>query len=683
MKNAIYDPNQFNSYQDYIIDFLAKHRDVEICINPEKNSQGMDLGRLMDECSSPLPISKSELVANYRKAIRDNELEAFLYYYTDIMMQYWLDSNGRFKPKILAALQNRRADEQPSLEQVLYCDGNGQPDPDKTLILQGKFIAGMIKNLFEIVCNEIKVEVESSNDPQEVKEDLLAELIHTPSNGIDARLFAFPEKIEEELKKQSTRTYLTQFTSDSQEDQTKVITFEKLQEYRQQRDANNLPIKLQFAAMIPEFKEAYNPVKHGSYPNYLQAFLKEDKYVRLDITANDEFNITRLFNNLTTILPEDINKLWREYKAAIDSNDLESWVYGMVDRICSFWLDEQGKFKPEIEQTLAVYRREYFNQAITALEDKLSRQTLNSQPAKESKEKIAQLKELRQQDIAEFLYGVNLENKTEFSDKVITSMVMNLAGFIDTEFSPKAGLKRDKYINQPVYGHDSRGIMEIGKERRAKPSVKVSQFALQSHGDSSKAITFAKLQAYRQEKKQRAEKARENAITVNSASQLVAFGGLGLIMLGGALIMSGVGTIPGLSVMGAGAILVAGGFVGMVVSEARATRLQAASVTTKPASVIRESSSDVNSRLQAHKLAREFQQIRAINTENSSTDSSPESSPRDYQVNESATKKSTWGQWARSGFGLFAVSRSEEEKTLSPNSNDYGTYQQPSKTLTP
>ncbi len=682
MKNAIYDPNQFNSYQDYIIDFLAKHRDVESCINPEQNSQGMDLGRLMDNCSSPLPISELELVANYKKAIRDNELEAFLYYYTDIMMQYWLDSNGRFKPEILAALQSRRIDEQPSLEQVLYCNEDGQPDLHKTAILQEKFIAGMIKNLFEIVSNAIKAEIQSSNDTEEVKEDLLAELIHLPKSGLDSRLYAFPEKMEQEFKNQSTRTYLTQFTSDSQEDQTKVITFKKLQKHRQQRDANKLPIELRFAAMIPEFKEAYNPVKHGSYPNYLQAFLKEDKYVRLDITANDEFNITRLFNNLTTILPDDIDKLWREYKAAIDSNDLESWVYGMVDRMCTFWLDEQGKFKPEIEQTLAVYRREYFNQAITALEDKLSRQTLNSQPAKELKEKIAQLKKLRQQDIAEFLYGVNLENKTEFSDKVITSMVMNLTGLISTEFSPKAASKQDKYISQPL-GYNQQGMMEIGKERRAKPSVKVSQFAQQEHADNSKAITFAKLQAYRQEKKQRAEKAKEIAITVNTTSQMAVLGGFGLMVLGTALILSGVGTIPGLAVIGAGAALATGSFFVMAFSEVSVARLQTASATTKPASVSRESSLEVNSRLQAHKLAKEFQQIRAINTENSSTDSSPENSPRDYQVNESATKKTTWGQWARSGFGLFAVSRSEEEKTLMPNSNDYGTHQQQSKTPTP
>lgn len=414
MKNAIYDPNQFGSYQDYIIDFLTTNSAVASCINPEKNSQGMDLGRLMDECSSPLPISKSELAANYKKAVRNNELEAWLYYYTDIMMQYWLDSQGQFKPEILAALQSRRIDERPSLEQVLYCDASGQPDPHKTAILEGKFIVGMVKNLVEVVSNEIMAEIKSSNNTEEVKEDLLAEQIHIPQNGLDPRLLAFPEKVEQEIKKQATRIYLTQFTSDVQQDQTKVITFAKLQEYRQ---------------------------------------------------------------------------------------------------------------------------------------------------------------------------------------------------------------KKGQQAIQP------------------KPIA-------------------------------------------NTVSQMVVLGGVGLIVLGTALILSGVGTIPGLAVIGAGAALATGGFIGMVFSD-KAASFQAPSAKTKPASVSRESSVEVSSRLQAHKLAIEFQKVRAINIESSSTDSSPESSPRDYQINESATKKSTWGQWARSGFGLFAVSRSEEEKMLLPNNNNYDTYQQQSETPTP
>ncbi|MDF2867856.1 MAG: hypothetical protein K0S11_1326 [Gammaproteobacteria bacterium] len=431
-----YDPNQHGSYQSYIINFLSNDSSVASCINPEHNSQEMDLGKMMDECPSPLPFSKLELVANYRKAVQNNELEAWLYYHLDTIMQYWLDAQGQFKPEILAALQGHRIEQQPSLAQLLYQDENGQKDSQKTAVYQGKFIAGMAKNLLEVIAAEITQEILFSNKLN--KQDLLAKQIYLPFEGLDLRLYVSPEKMESEFQKRPSRTYLTQFTSDVQVDQTNVITFAKLQDYRQQKDANLLPGNLKFAPLVPEFKKTYNPDKYDSYQHYLHVFLKEDRYVRKAITADKEFDPTRLFNNLKTILPEDINKLWQTYKVAVDSNKLANWVYDMVDRVCQFWLNEQGKFKPEVEQIFTAYRREYFNQAITMLEDRLSRQASNSEIAKDLPGQIAKLKELREQNITEFLYGVKAENKTELSTKVISSIVMNLVGLISAEFSQKA-----------------------------------------------------------------------------------------------------------------------------------------------------------------------------------------------------------------------------------------------------
>ena len=262
-----------------------------------------------------------------------------------------------------------------------------------------------------------------------------------------------------------------------------------------------------------------------------------------------------------------------------------------------------------------------------------------------------------------------------FRSKVISSIVMNLVGLISAEFSQKAKSERDKYITQPL-GYNLQGMGRVGKEKSHKQAATVDKFAQQENADNSEAITFAKLQAYRQQKEQQLIKP---AKIVNTVSQLAVFGGFGLILLGTALILSGVGIIPGLAVMGAGGMLATGGFAGIVVTDAKVIRFDSSSRNSnqKMRLLMQRDQNSNSDNVLSEDISSMPEDISDMSEDISDMSEDISDMSEERQRDHGNTKQTTWGQWIRSGFGLFKVSQSE----MSQGDSRYDTSDEQPKLL--
>jgi hypothetical protein len=693
------------SYENYLLTYVAQDHDLSTWV-VNHGGEKIDMTRLLNNLQDFLPIDANELLISYVTTIRSNNLTEWLYQFIYELSLHWLDESGRLKPIFLQVFAQHRlhffdthisklSDELNSLGDknstqaqakqkkiVRYTELRNQ---DITEFLYGENGCEQekIKNVSLTTISGFATAIGMLLQGQfatKFKPEAQSDFIELPFHGFDFEKVANIEKItKDELVPNISGFAGRWLRGDDHENQ---ITLVKLQAYAVTQQAKLLRPSLN-SQENNDNHPSFAAMPYKDYQDYLLDFLATDGDVAKCFAAQGGLEVeqTRLTNHLTSILPLSVEELWAEYKVAIDQARLKDWVYSMVDRVCAYWLQEDGKLKPEISHIFAQHRSAYFQGFIQNYQQELqSLGNSNSPRARKLKQLIASDERQRDRNIEEVIYGADQEKVSEVADKFISSVVMSLAGYVSKEFS---NLAAPDEIQTYIIDHtviipklDDEGVDDLDHEDEILNGNKViiSSFALYGQNQKSvHTIDLAKLQQYRQTANSAmatthaptpspdmAKLPKTTASirnTINGLSQLAFIGGGGLVVLGAVLCATGL-FIPGLACIGVGV-----GSMGISTVAIAATQPKAKTNLEMPRVVANIATQDTG-----YEPRRQLAQIlrgqptkakkQTVNYESSS-----DSDDEIRVLNTTAEKDMGWGQRFASFFYRRQSSAVSDEKT--------------------